>query len=115
MQFGILPNRCVSDHLGYFPDMMPTLADLAGGKTPDRCDGISIVPTLVGGGEVGRCQRQHEYLYWEDPSSVAVRAEIGKRFVSSSSGQPGPWELYDLDKDIEEANNGSTMGASMSP
>ena len=34
-------------------DLLPTFADLAGGRTPRRIDGISFAPTLRGGGSAG--------------------------------------------------------------
>jgi len=51
----------VSDLPWYFPDVMPTLAELANvsAEVPGDVDGISIVPTLLGEGK----QRQREYLY----------------------------------------------------
>jgi arylsulfatase A-like enzyme len=94
----------VSDHLGYFPDVMPTLAELTGLERPESTDGISIVPTLLGEGE----QQQHRCLYWEDARGVAVRIGHWKAIRSIKKGKPGPWELYDLASDIEELNNVAT-------
>lgn len=91
----------VSDHLGYFPDVMPTLAQLAGVERPVTTDGISIVPTLLGKGK----QEQHKCLYWEDARGIAVRIGHWKAIRSIKNGKPGPWELYDLSEDIEELNN----------
>jgi len=102
---GKIKSNTVTKYLGYFPDMMPTLAELAGGTHPERCDGISIVPTLLGEDKAGRRQPQHEYLYWEDRNSFAVRFGDWKAVRFIKGGKPGPWELYDLDKDIEEVNN----------
>ncbi len=51
----------VSDHVGYFADVMPTLMELTGAKTEASIDGISFLPTLTGIGQ----QSEHEYLYWE--------------------------------------------------
>ncbi len=53
-----------SDFLWYFPDVMPTLAELAGTKLPKNVDGISIVPTLFGTERAGRTQKKHKYLYF---------------------------------------------------
>lgn len=89
----------VSDHLGYFPDVMPTLAELAGAKPSPKADGISFLPTLLGEQAVGREQEQHEYLYWEDPKSTAVRMGHWKA-VRSRNAQS--FELYDLSTDLEE-------------
>jgi len=92
----------VSDHLGYFPDIMPTLAELAGTCPPKNTDGISIVPTLLGEKAAGHKQKEHTYLYWEDGRSVAVRMGDWKAIKPSKAK---PFELYDLSKDIEEEHN----------
>lgn len=90
----------VSKHLGYFPDIMPTLAELAGADCPGDIDGISILPTLLGG-EAHRRQKKHEYLYWEYMGQTAVRWVDWKAYKP----RKGDWELYDLSSDIEEQNN----------
>ncbi len=89
----------VSDHLGYFPDVMPTLAELAGVKAPKRSDGISFLPTLLGRPDK---QKQHKYLYWEDASSVAVRQGDWKAIQPGNSEK---FELYNLRTDISESND----------
>ncbi len=94
----IKPGR-VSEFLWYFPDFLPTAADLAGAKAPKDIDGISIVPELVGEKAAGRQQAEHEYLYWEIGRQVAVRMKHWKAIRPSTSA---PWELYDLRTDIEE-------------
>ncbi len=92
----------VSDHLCYFPDIMPTLAELAGVKPPENTDGISIVPALLGEGPAGRKQQTHEYLYWEDRRSVAVRWGHWK---AVKTRRAKTFELYNLDTDIQELHN----------
>jgi arylsulfatase A-like enzyme len=92
----------VSDHLGYFPDIMPTLAELAGVAIENESDGISIVPTLLGEEQAGRKQEQHDYLYWEDHRSTAVRMENWKAVRPAPAK---PFELYDLSRDLEEKDN----------
>ncbi|MBN2316641.1 MAG: arylsulfatase [Sedimentisphaerales bacterium] len=87
----------VSEHLGYFPDIMPTLAELAGVNCPADIDGISIVPTLLG----GHSQKNHKYLYWEFNGQTAVRCGHWKAYKP----RKGEWELYDLSEDIEEKKN----------
>ena len=92
----------VSDHLGYFPDVMPTLAELIGVKPPAEHDGLSFVPALLGERAASRKQERHEYLYWEHLKGVAVRAENWKAV------RPEPdaaWELYDLSRDVGEKND----------
>ncbi len=94
----------VSDTRFYFPDVLPTLCDIAGAKVPDRLDGISFWPTLIGKGE----QKLHEFFYWEfsgygGQQAVtagnwkAVRQALGKGVVKT--------ELYDLATDESEKNN----------
>jgi arylsulfatase A-like enzyme len=99
---GKIKAGAVSDHLGYFPDIMPTLAELAGVEPPINTDGVSIVPTLLGEEYARRGQEQHEYLYWEDPRSRAVRMGSWKAI---SPKKESPFELYDLSKDLEELHN----------
>jgi arylsulfatase A-like enzyme len=78
----------------YFPDVMPTLAELAGVSrdVPKDTDGISMVPTLLGNG----AQKSHEYLFW----SGAVRMGNWK-----GVGKPGKLALYDLGSDPGETND----------
>ncbi|NQV26057.1 MAG: sulfatase-like hydrolase/transferase [Rhodopirellula sp.] len=95
------PGR-VSDLLWYFPDVLPTVAELAGAKTPKDVDGMSILPELLGEQSVGRGQTSHEYLYWELGNQTAIRQQNWKAI------QPGPkreWELYDLSRDLSEQHN----------
>jgi len=97
----IEPGR-VSQHLAYFPDILPTLAELAGAKAPTDIDGISLVPELIGEAVAGRKQPAHEYLYWETGGWSAIR-QGNWRAVRSKANQP--WELYDLAADPSESNN----------
>ena len=55
----------VSDHLWYFPDVMPTIAELTGATPPNDIDGLSFVPELLGADAAGRKQPRHKYLYWK--------------------------------------------------
>ena len=99
----IQPNQ-VSDLLWYFPDVMPTVAELCGATAPNDTDGISIVPTLLGEDNVGREQDQHKYLYWELGRQTAVRMKNWKAIRPRGD----EWELYDLANDVSETNDVST-------
>lgn len=84
----------VSDLPWYFPDVMPTLAELAGvsQEVPKDTDGISIIPTLLGKGE----QQRHEFLFW--PGAIRMGNWKGV-------GKPEKLALYDLGRDIGETTN----------
>lgn len=84
----------VSDHLLYFPDVMPTLAEIAQTKV-SKTDGLSFLPTLQGRSAEAPANR---YLYWEYNNQTAVRFGDWKLYRSPK----GKWELYDLSSDIEE-------------
>ncbi|MFA7369729.1 MAG: sulfatase-like hydrolase/transferase [Kiritimatiellales bacterium] len=94
----------VSGHLGYFPDLLPTFAELAGAEIPKDADGLSLMPELLGEKAAGRQQPQHQYLYWEDLSKTAVRTGDWKALRNENVNK-GAWELYDLSKDISETAN----------
>jgi hypothetical protein len=103
----IQPGR-VSDLLWYFPDMLPTLAELAGATPPADIDGLSIVPELLGESVARRPQPQHDFLYWELGPQTAVRVRNWKA-IRPRPNQP--WELYDLSKDISEEHNVAAQNA----
>ena len=95
----------VSDHVIAFWDMMPTFASLAGSTDSITTDGISFVPTLMG----GEGQQIHPYLYWEfheQGGKQAVRMGDWKG-VRLNVGDPEKttFELYDLANDAHEDNN----------
>jgi arylsulfatase A-like enzyme len=97
----IKPGR-VSDLLCNQVDVLPTLAELAGAKPPADIDGLSILPEILGEDAVGRKQQQHEFLYWEFGRQTAIRMVNWKAIRPRENA---PWELYDLTKDISEAND----------
>lgn len=99
----------------YSPDVMPTLAALAGEKAqaavPDDIDGLSILPTLLGQGE----QQVHDHLYWEwhryiwaesrlDPKGLQQAVRKGK-WKAVKMGSDKPMFLYDLESDLGEQND----------
>jgi arylsulfatase A-like enzyme len=93
----IAPGR-VSEHLGYFPDVMPTIAEATGAKAPADTDGISILPELTGIGK----QAQHDYLYWEIAGWTAIRQGQWRAVKPAKSNK---WELYDLATDPSESRD----------
>ena len=71
----------LSNHPWYFPDIMPTLAEIAGvsKQVPKDIDGISVLPTLLGKGK----QKQHEYMYWQ----YGVRAARAGKWKGIGEGR----------------------------
>ena len=91
-----------TDLVCYFPDFMATAADLAGVDMPAGCDGLSILPTLLGKGD----QQHHDYLFWLAGKQHAVRSGIWKAYATLSEEEGLiNWELYNLKQDPGETNN----------
>ncbi|MDA1277452.1 MAG: arylsulfatase [Verrucomicrobia bacterium] len=97
----ITPGR-VSEHLGYFPDMLPTIAEVTGTEAPADVDGLSLVPELIGEAAAGRKQTRHEFLYWEIGGWIAIRQGNWRAVKPNRSTR---WELYDIATDPSEAKN----------
>jgi arylsulfatase A-like enzyme len=96
---GRIAPRSKSDHLAYFPDLLPTLAEVAGAAVPAGVDGLSIAPTLFGRAAE---QKKHEYLYWEFMGWTAIRQNHWRAVKPVRATE---WELYDLSKDPGETKN----------
>ncbi len=110
---GRIPAGAVSDLVFYQPDVLPTIAALTGATPPDGIDGISIAPTLLASGD----QTEHDFLYWEFGSQLAVRMGDWKGLLSRKKGGwdevlakgTGTWSLYDLSKDVSEQRDVSAQ------
>lgn len=102
---GTIPGGKESSHASAHWDMLPTFCELAGAKTPEGLDGISLVPTLTGVGT----QRAHPFLYWEFPSvggKQAIRMGQWKGVRLQLLKNPeAELELYDLSRDPGETKN----------
>ncbi len=110
---GKVPAGVASDLPWYFPDVLPTLAELAGAGdfVPRGIDGISIVPTLLGTGS----QVQHDGLYWEwplydwrtktYPADGLMQAVRRGKWKLLRHKRSEPWKLYDLSRDPGEKRN----------
>lgn len=85
--------------LAYFPDLLPTLAEIAGATPPAEINGLSLAPTLFGRAAE---QKQHDFLYWEFLGATAVRQGTWRAVKPPRSGS---WELYDLAKDPAESRD----------
>ena len=97
----IQPGR-VSDHIGYFGDLLATANELTGAPATRDADSVSFAPELLGQGE----QLKHEFLYWEfyeGDSAQAVR--LGRWKGVRKPLFTGAVELYDLSRDPGEKYN----------
>jgi len=88
-----------SEHIGAFWDVLPTLAELAGGEAIEKTDGISFVPALF-----GKEQKTHEFLYWEFHEAGFLQGvRMGPWKAVRKLGTP--MELYNLERDLGEMND----------
>lgn len=100
---GIVPAGTVSDHIGYFGDLMATCCDLSGVEVKAGLDSISFVPILTG---QAAKQQPHEFLYWEFYERGGKRAvRSGKWKAVNNSWPGGTPELYDLSSDLGETKD----------
>jgi arylsulfatase A len=94
---GTVPASRVSEHEWAHWDMLPTLADLAGAKTPAALDGMSMARALR-----GEPQPAHEFMYWEfHERGFQQAARMGRwKAIRLAKGQS--LALYDLADDPTE-------------
>jgi arylsulfatase A-like enzyme len=96
----------VSDHVGYFADVMPTVAEVAGGKAP-KGDGISFLPALLG---QAAKQAKHDHLYWEfyeggSAQAVLLAGPDGGWWKGIAKPFGGEIELFSLKDDLGETKD----------
>lgn len=99
----------VSNHVCAFWDFLPTASELAGVPAPAGVDGISCVPTLLG----GPGQKKHDYLYWEFHERGFAQAVRMGEWKAVRPGPGKPVELYDLRTDIGETRNVADQNAAV--
>jgi arylsulfatase A-like enzyme len=91
----------VSHFVGGFQDLMPTAAELsaAASGVPRDCDGVSIVPILLG--QAGK-QKSHDYLYWTFYERGGGQATRVGRWKAIQQPIHSAVRLYDLSQDLGE-------------
>ena len=97
---GHIKSGTTSNQVWAFWDFLPTVADIAGTKTPAGIDGISMLPALL-----GRPQQNHEYLYWEFHENGFTQAVRMGDWKAIRYGIDKPIELYNLKNDLAETKN----------
>lgn len=92
-----------SDCFSAMWDFLPTACELARVQAPEKIDGISLLPVLLGKAPA----KTHDYLYWEDACN--------KRALVTADGWKGvlyhpslKFELYNLNADPSETKNLAT-------
>ncbi|MCG9972554.1 sulfatase-like hydrolase/transferase [Christiangramia crocea] len=103
---GKIKAGAVSDHVGSFQDIMPTLAQVARIEIPEQTNGISILPELI-----GKSQPEHDYLNFEIQlikNKNRSKSDIFRQSVRIGDlkavryGIHSEIEIFDLKKDISE-------------
>lgn len=89
-----------SEHVWAQYDMFSTLAEIAGAKSSNETDGISMFPALFGNQEPN-----HKFIYWEFHEGGFAQAVRIKNWKAVRHGLNGKIELYDLQKDVRETTD----------
>ena len=90
-----------SPHVGYFGDVMSTLAELTGASPPADLDSLSFAPALR-----GQPQPKHDELYWEFHEGGTKQALLlDQRWKGVRLRPSAPLEVYDLTTDPGETRN----------
>jgi arylsulfatase A-like enzyme len=97
---GVIPAGRSSDHIWAHWDVLPTVAAIAGARTPPGSDGMSMATALRGG-----TQPTHSYFYWEFHERGFQQAVRMGRWKAVRLKPGSPLELYDLEVDLHEAHN----------
>lgn len=97
---GVVRAGLVSGHPWAHWDILPTVAELAGARTPAGLDGMSMAHALR-----GETQPTHDFFYWEFHERGFQQAVRMGRWKAVRLKPGDPLELYDLEADPQEAQN----------
>ncbi len=98
---GNVPANTQSDLVWYFPDVMPTLAAIAGTNGPDSIDGVNVLPGLTD----PDFQIKDRWMYWEFHERGFQQAARYNQWKAVRLDPNQKVELYDLSKDPDESDN----------
>ena len=98
---GQVPAGVVSDQVWALWDVLPTVAEIARQKPPEKTDGISMLPTLLGQAQTN----QHACLYWEFHERGFDQAVRLGEWKGIRRGVDGPVGLFNLKADPGEKEN----------
>jgi arylsulfatase A-like enzyme len=82
-------------------DFLPTAAEIALTKAPEKIDGISVLPTLLGRKQKDR----HESFYWEANENGFQQAMRMDDWKAVRTNKTASLELYNLRTDAGEKQN----------
>lgn len=99
---GMIEEDAISGDIWYFPDVFPTLAELAGVSPPPGIDGVSVLPSLL---SEPQPELRDRPLYWEDHERGFRQAARLGDWKAVRKGHEKPVELYNLAEDIGEQND----------
>jgi uncharacterized sulfatase len=99
---GVIEAGTTSGFVGWFADILPTLAELGGINYPEGLDGISLVNELIGNPEE---QAAHEYLYWEFWEQGNKKAVFMDDWKAVWLQNESIDELYNLGNDLAETTD----------
>lgn len=95
----------VTNQIAALWDLYPSFLSLAGIRSNQPQDGISLLPNWLQKGK----QEKHDYLYWEFHENDGRQAIRWKRWkavkLAVMKNEKAPLELYDLQNDPEEQHN----------
>jgi arylsulfatase A-like enzyme len=89
-----------SEHVWAMWDFLPTMADLIGVKPPEKIDGVSKLPALL-----GREQKQEKFLYWEYGGQKHLDQAVRMGDWKAIRSDFGALQLYDLSVDVAESRD----------
>ena len=111
---GTIPAGQISSEVGATMDILPTIAEISGGRLPSHTiDGRSLMPLLHG---TPRAQSPHSEFYYfhtnafgQPPDLQGVRKGLWKLRVTLEEGRLAPAGLYQIGEDIDEKFDRSAL------
>ncbi|MDQ8181435.1 arylsulfatase [Pelagicoccus sp. SDUM812005] len=97
-----VPAGRVDDTPWYFPDVLPTLAAIAGVEAPEGIDGVDVSPLLLG---ARQAELEERLLYWEFHERNKPQAARRGDWKAVRCCGSGRVELYFLPNDPGETND----------